>query len=57
VFTKAITPGLADWLRLLAASRLQPRRRGLRRLDADALGVMGLDCLAKLWQQAVGGVH
>jgi hypothetical protein len=41
--TKAINPGLADWLRLLAVSQLQTQAARSVALDASALGVMAVD--------------
>ena len=38
--SKAINPGLTDWLRLLAVSQLQTRAARSVALDASALGVM-----------------
>jgi hypothetical protein len=44
--TKAITPRLADNLRLLAASQLQTQAARSAALDGGALGVMAVDAAA-----------
>ena len=43
VTTKAINPGLTDWLRLLAVSQLQTQAARSVALDASALGVMAVN--------------
>jgi hypothetical protein len=46
--TKAIKPGLADWLRLLAGSQLQTQVSRAVALDGGALGVMAVNAAVAL---------
>jgi hypothetical protein len=55
--TKAINPGLADWLRLLAVSQLQTQAARSVALDASALGVMAVDAAVAAIVIGVGGAY